>query len=133
MKQRKISSVIGVLISLAITVVFAAGCGKVPSKFIGSYTGSWKASDLDLDGTWTGSIDHEGIITMEFKGDDITTITVKGTVDKNGDISASGSNKTVTLTLTGKLKDKKISGTAKLKAKGSNVSADGTFEGKKQS
>lgn len=94
---------------LLLLVLALAGCGKLPSKFVGHYEGTWKG-EYGWSEQWTGSIDVNGKIVLYVKTSTGKIIEGEGTVEAttnsgviNGIFKGGGS-------FNGSVKNNKITG-----------------------
>ncbi|AGT42848.1 hypothetical protein [Treponema pedis] len=117
MKQRRMFSILGMLILAVGAVVLTVSCGKVPSKYIGNYSGTWHISGEEgkFEGKWEGSVDKNGKFDMKFFIEDKTvntTLTVLKTGSFSGSVVIVNDNgQEDKFDIKGMIKDKKVTGT----------------------
>ncbi|QSI03714.1 hypothetical protein [Treponema pedis] len=110
MKQRRTVLILGMLILAVGAMVLTVSCGKVPSKYIGNYSGTWTLIEEAIPGTWEGTVDKDGKFNIKFNYEDKTeNITL--TVLKNGSFSGSATIEKDKLIFKGSINDKKVTGT----------------------
>jgi hypothetical protein len=96
---------IGLFISAVLVVLGAAGILGCSSdedvaNYQGTLSGSWQGSGMN--GSFTVTIDADGIVAGRYSGSDSGTIT--GTVDKSGSFSASAAGQAGVANWTGDVK-----------------------------
>lgn len=85
MKRKNTVSVIGVLIVTVGMMVLVASCGNVPSKYIGSYAGTWSMGSAPMGQPGTGSMSmYPAPISPAPMGQ---TGRWEGSVDKDGNFA----------------------------------------------
>ncbi|MGF7108464.1 hypothetical protein [Treponema pedis] len=126
MKQRRTVLILGMLILAVGAMVLTVSCGKVPSKYIGNYSGTWTLIEEAIPGTWEGTVDKDGKFNIKFNYEDKTeNITL--TVLKNGSFSGNVVIDNDKFDIKGEIKDTVVGGT--LSENGTPV---GTLTGKKK-
>ncbi|MGF7108463.1 hypothetical protein [Treponema pedis] len=108
MKQRRTVSILGMLILAVSAVVLTVSCGKVPSKYIGSYSGTWSFSGYT--GNWKGEVDKDGKFNIKITTSTSSTDIIL-TVLKDGVFSGSATIEKDKLIFKGSINDKKVTGT----------------------
>ncbi|QOW61466.1 hypothetical protein [Treponema pedis] len=125
MKQKRMFSILGLLILAVSAVVLTVSCGKVPSKYIGNYSGTWTLIKEAIPGTWEGTVDKDGKFNMSLNYGETKNITL--TVLKNGSFSGNVVIDNDKFDIKGEIKDTVVGGT--LSENGTPV---GTLTGKKK-
>lgn len=115
MKQRRMFSILSVLILAVGAVVLTVSCGKVPSKYIGNYSGTWNISGEEekFEGKWEGAVDKNGKFDMKFFIEDKpvnTTLTVLKTGSFSGSVIINENGEEAKFDIKGMIKDKNVTG-----------------------
>ena len=138
MKQRKVVSMIGVLVVMISTVAFITGCqqsngGKsskteIAAEYIGSYEGTFSG---DISGTWKMSSDKFGSLAENFN-DSSTDYPASGKLESNGNLSGemdvTAYNMKIAFTGTVDKSTGKVNGTWE----NATINKRGTFTGSKK-